>query len=173
MYSELSFIYVLTPSSYKGSPFGDKIVNVLALKHISYSRVDVCISTRIPEVFILNWIQVSNTLPRPELSDLLGINYRRIPLLAIGNDIYCDTSLIVSVLERRFPNSKGYPTLFPARKGGGTVDTGLIKAFSMYYADRAVFPPASQCLPYDKFPDSFLKDRSDVGNLVQLFCYFY
>ena len=41
------------------------------------------------------------TLPRPEVMDMLGIKYRRIPILAIGNDVYCDTSLIASALERR------------------------------------------------------------------------
>lgn len=101
------------------------------------------------------------TLPRPELSDLLGIQYRRIPVLAIGNDVYCDTSLIASALERRFPKSDGYRTLFPLRKGGGAVDTGMVKALAMYYADRAVFQLASSCLPYDKFPESFMKDRAD------------
>lgn len=105
------------------------------------------------------------TLPRPELSELLGVSYRRIPIVTIGADVYCDTSLIISALERRFPKSEGYPTLFPARKGGGSVDTGMVKAFAMYYADRAVFPIASSTLPYDKFPESFLKDRSDVSIL--------
>ncbi|KAG7086428.1 hypothetical protein E1B28_002382 [Marasmius oreades] len=28
---------------------------------------------------------------RPEITELLGIGYRRIPILAIGNDIYCDS----------------------------------------------------------------------------------
>lgn len=92
----------------------------------------------------------------------MGITYRRIPVVAIGNDVYCDSSLIASALERRFPKSKGYPTLFPARKGGGSTDTGLVKAFSMYYGDRAVFASADLCLPYQKFPDAFVKDRGDV-----------
>ena len=30
-------------------------------------------------------------MPRPEITDELGVNYRRIPLLAIGNDVYIDT----------------------------------------------------------------------------------
>lgn len=33
-------------------------------------------------------------LPRPEITDLLGLNYRRIPVLAIGNDVYCDTRFL-------------------------------------------------------------------------------
>ena len=71
------------------------------------------------------------TLPRPDLADRLGVTYRRIPVLAIGKDVYCDSSLIASVLERRFPASEGFGTLFPKRNGGGKADTGIIKAFSM------------------------------------------
>lgn len=130
--------------TYKGSPFGDKTCNMLLLKHIPYHRVDVPL-----------------TLPRPQISDLLGVAYRRIPVLAIGNDLYCDTSLIAPVLERRFPESQGYPTLFPRRKGGGSADTGLIKALASFYFDRAVFPLPASSMPYNKFPESFLKDRSE------------
>lgn len=100
-------------------------------------------------------------LPRPELSELLGISYRRIPVLAIGNDVYCDTSLIAYALERRFPASAGHGTLFPKRKGGGT-DTGMIKAFAQSYTDKMVFPLAAGMLPWEKLPEAFLKDRSDV-----------
>jgi hypothetical protein len=37
-------------------------------------------------------------LPRPDLARL-GINYRRIPLLAIGCDVYLDSRLIIYALE--------------------------------------------------------------------------
>jgi hypothetical protein len=103
---------------------------------------------------------VSNILPRPELSELLGVTYRRIPVLAIGNDVYCDTSLISYALERHFPPSAGYGTIFPRRKNGMT-DTGMIKAFAKYY-EAALFTLAPSLLPWDKFQPSFLKDRSDV-----------
>jgi len=125
---------------------------------------------------------VSPTLPRPEITERLGVIYRRIPILAIGNDIYCDTrfvtlrrffffsgthpfvepSLIVSVLERRFPPVEGYGTLFPKRKNGETTDTGLIKAFSTFYADSTLFLPTTNLLAWDKMPETFLKDRSAV-----------
>lgn len=107
------------------------------------------------------------TMPRPELSELLGIAYRRIPVLAIGNDVYCDTSLIVSTLERVYPQDKGYTTLFPPRKGGGKADTGMIKAFAMYYVDRPLFELGASVLPYNKFKPEFIKDRSTVNNFQQ------
>lgn len=37
-------------------------------------------------------------MPRPDLA-LLPVHYRRIPILAIGSDIYLDTRLILSKLE--------------------------------------------------------------------------
>ena len=81
----------------------------------------------------------------------------------IGNDVYCDTSLIASVLETRFPVSEGYGTLFPPRKGGGKADTGLVKAFSVYYAAKVVFPLGAMSLPYAKLGEKFLADRSAVS----------
>ncbi|KAI0830217.1 hypothetical protein BC628DRAFT_1356943 [Trametes gibbosa] len=128
---------------YDASPVATKVKNLLAIKQIPHSRVEV-----------------PNMLPRPDLSDRLGVTYRRIPILAIGRDVYCDSSLIATVLERRFPPSEGYPTLFPARKGGGKADTGMAKALAMSYADRVVFPLAAETLPYDRFAPEFVKDRS-------------
>lgn len=101
-------------------------------------------------------------LPRPDLADRLGVKYRLVPVLAIGRDVYCDSSLIADVLERRFPASEGYGTLFPKRAGGGKADTGLIKAFAMTYADRTLGTLGGQTLPYQKFTPEFLKDRSAV-----------
>lgn len=48
-----------------------------------------------------------NRMPRPDL-ERLGIAYRRIPILAIGRDVYCDTRIIIDKLEKLFPkNSLG------------------------------------------------------------------
>ena len=132
------------------------------LRFRAFARVDV--GRR--ELIELYAVQVSMTLPRPELSETMGITYRRIPILAIGRDIYTDTSLIASTLERRYPASDGYGTLFPRRKGGGPSETGMAKALAMYYFDRAVFPLAASSLPFNKFPEAFLRDRADVSSLV-------
>lgn len=106
------------------------------------------------------------TLPRPELSEKLGVSYRRIPILAIGNDVYCDSSLIASALERRFPTSEGYKSIFPPRKGGGKADTGLVKLLTLYWTDRKLFGMSAESLPYAKFPPAFIKDRSAVSRRV-------
>lgn len=106
------------------------------------------------------------TVPRPELSELLGVTYRRIPVLAIGNDVYCDTNLIASALERRFPVSQGYKTLFPPRAGGGKTDTGLTKALVAYWSDAAIFRLLGDSLPYGKLDAEFIKDRVAVRPLL-------
>jgi glutathione S-transferase len=44
-------------------------------------------------------------MPRTDLASL-GITYRRIPVLAINGEVFCDTALIIRELERRFPEGK-------------------------------------------------------------------
>lgn len=130
---------------YDASPFSVKVDNVLLLKNVPHHKVNV-----------------ASLLPRPEITELLGLGYRRIPVLAIGNDVYCDTSLICSTLERRFPATKGYGTIFPPKKQGGSPDTTLIKIYTKSYVDNVVFPLAPPLLPWEKFPEAFIKDRSSM-----------
>ncbi|KZT13057.1 uncharacterized protein LAESUDRAFT_733605 [Laetiporus sulphureus 93-53] len=125
------------------SPFANKIRNVLALKGIPHQRVEVVIPTTVP--------------PRPELSELLGVTYRRTPTLAIGNDVYCDSSMIVTALERRFPSSV---TLFPPRKGTKSVDKASIIAVATFWFEGVIFPAVSDHLPYETMPVEYLQDRS-------------
>jgi hypothetical protein len=84
-------------------------------------------------------------------------------VLAIGRDVYVDTSLIASVISRRFPSSEGFGSLFPSKTGGGPPDTGLVKALAMYYTDRAVFPLATTMVPWEKVPPALVEDRSKVS----------
>jgi glutathione S-transferase len=100
--------------------------------------------------------------PRIDLMDRLGIRYRRIPVLAIGRDVYVDSSLIADALEKRFPESAGYATMFPPRKGSQSRDTGLVKAFLTAYVDRSLFTTVTRLLPWDRMPEAFVKDRSAV-----------
>lgn len=77
---------------YAGSPFAEKARLMLGFKALPWRSVTV------PSV-----------MPKPDLVALTG-GYRRTPNLQIGADIYCDTTLIARVLERRQPA----PSLFPA-----------------------------------------------------------
>ncbi len=76
---------------YPSSPFAEKGRLMLGFKGLAWQSV------YIPMV-----------MPKPDVVALTG-GYRRTPLLQIGADIYCDTSLIATVLEHLQPE----PALFP------------------------------------------------------------
>lgn len=110
-------------------------------------------------------------LPRPDLN-LLGVNYRRIPVLTLGRDIYLDTRLILSKLETHFP----YPTAFPSVRTASsplltptpnlTPDQRALSALlSRWTIDSGIFAAASACIPASSpvFKDpKFMKDREGL-----------
>jgi glutathione S-transferase len=77
---------------YEISPFSEKVRRILAYKKLPWRAV------RAPAV-----------MPKPDVVALTG-GYRKIPILQIGNHVYCDTSLIARVLEQRAPAPTLYPT---------------------------------------------------------------
>lgn len=81
---------------YPTSPFAEKVRRVLAWKKLPWKSVTI------PAV-----------MPKPDLLALTG-GYRRTPVLQVGADIYCDTSIICDVLERMAPG----PSLYPAPVAG-------------------------------------------------------
>lgn len=81
---------------YPTSPFAEKVRRVLAWKALPWKSVIIPV-----------------IMPKPDLLPLTG-GYRRTPVLQIGADIYCDTTLICAVLERIAPS----PTLYPAPVAG-------------------------------------------------------
>jgi glutathione S-transferase len=118
---------------YTLSPYAEKARLALGLKRI-------------------DWLGVKTPfmLPKPDLMPLTG-GYRRAPVLQIGADIYCDTSLILRELERRKP----LPSLWPR----GT--EGLATAMS-WWIEKATFMPAvnvASSLALAKMPPAFIEDR--------------
>jgi glutathione S-transferase len=94
-------------------------------------------------------------MPRPDLADL-GISYRRIPVLAIGRHVYCDSRLILQVLQERYH--------LP-----GTTMNGSDKAIQRLLQDWTndqIFSHATNCLPFERSAvgsnPAFLKDRSEA-----------
>ena len=89
-------------------------------------------------------------MPRPVLKDNFHLTYRKIPVLAIGHEVsrpfpliyssmltvppqvYCDTSLIIEVLEHLF--SKGRPSIYPLAADGRT-NRAIIRGFASYWTD--------------------------------------
>ncbi|PFH53698.1 hypothetical protein AMATHDRAFT_136684 [Amanita thiersii Skay4041] len=136
---------------YGPSAFTQKIDMIMTLKNLQHYRVNV-----------QPW------LPRPEITQLLGITYRRIPLLAIGNDVYCDTSIIVPELERRFPASNGYGTIYPGNKSSGLDDSNLFRLFAQFYSEPTFMSLASGLWKWDTLPEELVKDRELEINREEL-----
>ena len=81
---------------YPTSPFAEKIRLILGHKKLAWKSV------MIPAV-----------MPKPDVVALTG-GYRKTPVLQVGADIYCDTTLICDVLEHLAPQ----PALYPAHLKG-------------------------------------------------------
>ena len=117
------------------SPFAEKVRTALGLKGLAWRSVDVA---PLP--------------PRPLLHALTG-GYRRIPVLQVGADIYCDTNIILPALERLHPA----PTLYP--NGSAGISQGLAFAW-----ERAMWVPTIGVLSHyigDQLPAEFIKDRKE------------
>lgn len=98
---------------YDVSPFSEKVRVVLGIKGLEWYACDEPV-----------------IMPKPELVALTG-GYRKIPVMQIGADIYCDTQCIIRELERRFPS----PSIFV------NGDRGLGWGINTW-TDRAVFQAA-------------------------------
>lgn len=121
---------------YDISPFSEKVRVAFGIKNLDWYAVEEPV-----------------IMPKPELTALTG-GYRKIPVMQIGADIYCDSQIILRELERRFPE----PTLFPAG------DTGLAWAVSMW-ADRVLFQNVVAVI-FGGGPsiadEAFIKDREKL-----------
>ena len=71
---------------YDVSPFSEKVRLMLGIKGLAWRSV-------IQPVI----------MPKPDLIPLTG-GYRRIPVMQIGADVYCDSQVILAELERRHPD---------------------------------------------------------------------
>ncbi|MBV9655682.1 MAG: glutathione S-transferase family protein, partial [Acetobacteraceae bacterium] len=105
----------------------------------------------------LDWHSVETPLmaPKPDLVPLTA-GYRRAPVLQIGADVYCDTSLILAEIDRRHPQ----PSLYPDGQ------RGLVQGWSAWW-DRTTFFPAARLatsIMGDQIPPDFIEERRSVMN---------
>jgi glutathione S-transferase len=115
------------------SPYAEKVRVLLGIKGLAWRSVPI------PMV-----------MPKPDLTALTG-GYRKTPVLQVGADIYCDSSLIALELERRQPE----PTLFP---DGGA---GLPLALSAW-AGRFFDAGAGLAMGLnDELPADLMQDRRE------------
>ena len=119
---------------YPPSPVSEKIRTALGLKGLAWRSVE---QNRLPE--------------RPELMDMTG-GYRRIPVLQVGADLYCDTQLIFRELDARAPE----PTFFPpAHAGLGFGLSRWIDGELFELCVRVAFAPE-----VDNLPPALVADRT-------------
>ncbi|EXJ62780.1 hypothetical protein A1O7_03219 [Cladophialophora yegresii CBS 114405] len=125
---------------YSFSPVARRVLWYLSLRGIDYAEC------KQPPV-----------LPRPDVATL-GIKYRRIPLMAIGRDIYCDSRIILRKLEALFPDS--------ALSASTGEQKAVEKLFEIWTMEAGLFPRASQLIP-TSMPllndPHFTKDREDYS----------
>lgn len=122
---------------YELSPFSEKVRRVLAYKKLPWRAVEQPVMA-----------------PKPELTPLTG-GYRRIPVLQVGADVYCDTALILRRLEALHPE----PPLVPRGLAGAA-------AALEDWADHRLFmfavPPTVVDL-LDALPPGFIEDRQKMS----------
>jgi len=127
---------------YATSPFSEKVRKVLAVKRLPWRAVDQPM-----------WN------PKPQLVPLTG-GYRRIPVLQIGADVYCDTACIIRELETRHPS----PSVFPPHVPGAA-------QMIAWWADRQLFTAAAVLVLASMgpaLPPEFRADREKMVPGLQI-----
>ncbi|KAJ3416583.1 hypothetical protein HDV05_000865 [Chytridiales sp. JEL 0842] len=127
---------------YPFSPYAQKITYTLSL-------------LRLPFVSLF----VSPVPPRPATQALAG-GYRRIPVLQIGAEVFCDTGLILKELERRFSKEweRGFGDMATTK---GSWEGEVAGA----WCDKVLFGPTSSLLPFETLPTPLRLDREKMQSL--------
>jgi len=116
------------------SPFSEKIRLALGLKGVAWGSVEI-----------------PPAPPRPLLVPLTG-GYRRTPVLQVGADIYCDTSIILRTLDRLHPT----PSLYPEGS------RGFAEALAFGWERRAWIPAIGVLVHFlGNLPPDFIQDRKE------------
>src|SRR5471032_230177 len=122
--------------NYPNSPFSEKVRVAFGIKKLAWRSV-------VQPVI----------MPKPDLVPLTG-GYRKIPVMQIGADIFCDSQIILRELERLHPT----PSLSPQNKGA---PYGI-----GFWADRLIFQAAVAIIfgeIGDAVPEDFKKDRAAMS----------
>jgi glutathione S-transferase len=118
---------------YPQSPYSEKIRLGLGSKGLAWQSVII------PSI-----------MPKPDLTPLTG-GYRKTPVLQIGADIYCDTELIMRVIDRRQPQPSFYAE---SDRGTCALMARAIEAATFFPAVALVFGFIG-----DGVPQAFIDDR--------------
>lgn len=130
---------------YVSSPFSEKIRKIFAHKKISWRSVEQPV-----------------IMPKPKLVPLTG-GYRRIPVLQIGADVWCDTGAIIRKIDELYPE----PTVYPRDSEG-------VAHIMNLFADRLMFWSTTPVI-FEKLaavvPKEFIEDRQKMmsgANFAQI-----
>lgn len=130
--------------TYPESVVGRRMEWYLTLRGIPYTRC-----------------RVDTKMPRPVL-ERLGIHYRRIPILAVGRDIYCDSRCIIDHLERLYTD---VPRL-GADEGTDPYQKGIERILEIWAFDGGLFNRTAQLIPKDAalaLNQAWLDDRMELS----------
>lgn len=130
---------------YPTSPFAEKARLMLGFKGLSWRSV-----------------KISPVMPKPDLTALTG-GYRKTPVLQIGADIYCDTSLIA----RRLEQEKALPAFFPeGQEMVAATFAAWVDSVVFQHAVSLVFQPESVAVRFGALPPeaikAFIADRAGL-----------
>lgn len=125
---------------YDFSNFSEKVRLVLGLKDLEWFSVEI---PAYP--------------PKPDYIPLTG-GYRRTPALQIGADVYCDTALIVKVLDSIKPQAPLYPGPDPVRA------QALCETLAAWAESQLLWPVALYVSGFNarRFPEVFHRDRAEL-----------
>ncbi|MEE2929504.1 MAG: glutathione S-transferase N-terminal domain-containing protein [Pseudomonadota bacterium] len=119
------------------SPYSEKIRLALRMKNLGWAAVEI------PSI-----------MPKPDLTPLTG-GYRRTPVMQIGADIFCDTSIMLAELEKRFqipaltlPGHEGLASMVSAWTDGKWFQTSV----------AVIFGTIGEHMPQD-----FIDDRTKMS----------
>jgi glutathione S-transferase len=118
---------------YNESPYAEKIRCLLGYKGLAWRSVIV------PRI-----------APKPDLVALTG-GYRKVPVLQIGADVYCDTRLIADIIEELAPQPNSL-------NKAGTASSIIEHWVDLNLFGRAVAYTFGRNV--DRLPDVFLADRA-------------
>ena len=137
---------------YPSSPFSEKIRIVMGYKKLAWKSVVI------PAI-----------MPKPDVLALTG-GYRKTPVLQVGADVYCDSTLICDVLE----HVQGEPTLYPPHLKGVSRVFAQWADTTLFWAAMAYnLQPKGAAHVFGKAPPeaakAFGEDRKAMsGNMVRL-----
>ncbi|HEX3674263.1 MAG TPA: glutathione S-transferase family protein [Rhizomicrobium sp.] len=122
---------------YPSSPFSEKVRVAFGIKGLAWRSVEQPV-----------------IMPKPDLIPLTG-GYRKIPVMQIGADVFCDTQIILRELERRYPT----PSIFPVKNG---------LAYGLgFWSDRLFFMPSVGVVFGEigpMVPEAFKEDRAKMSS---------